>query len=207
LYESVAASIDDEGLPDPDFVIAGVGTQIRHFPSGLPVSCWERGHDRDWNGPRLHAALADESDLELQPAEFQSDRKLSYWLRNATPARLSALRERIAELGYCVEMVYSSERDLDVLPRGVNKGSAAAHLVGQWDEPADRVIVSGDSGNDLSLFLQGFRGIVVANAHAELTALVGRSVYLASQPYADGVVEGLSFWSHTTSPPLVDTHR
>ena len=55
-------------------------------------------------------------------------------------------------------------------------------------------IVSGDTANDLMMFLQGFRGIVVANAHRELKELSGEKVYVSPYAYAEGVLDGLRYW-------------
>jgi len=98
-------------------------------------------------------------------------------------------------------MIYSSRRDLDIVPAGANKGTAAAFLASTWwGIPQSRVLVSGDSGNDRDLFGQGFLGIVVSNAHRELKELNGPTVYHARQPYAGGVLEGWRYWiGHTTS--------
>jgi hydroxymethylpyrimidine pyrophosphatase-like HAD family hydrolase len=91
-------------------------------------------------------------------------------------------------------LVYSSNRDLDVLPRGVDKGAAAAFLANEWNYPAARVIVSGDSGNDLAMFQAGFHGIVVGNAHSELKQLDSADVFHADSSYAAGVLQGLQHW-------------
>ena len=103
-------------------------------------------------------------------------------------------RRRLAAASCPVDLVYSSNRDLDVLPRGVNKGSATAYLASQWSFAGMRVIVSGDSGNDLAMFENGFLGIVVSNAHRELKRLDSSRVYQANRPHAAGVREGLCHW-------------
>lgn len=93
-----------------------------------------------------------------------------------------------------MRIVYSSERDLDVLPAGIDKGTATAFLANSWDVPRDRVIVCGDTANDLSMFEQGFLGVVVGNALPELKSLDSPRVFHASEPFAAGVVEGLRHW-------------
>jgi mannosylfructose-6-phosphate phosphatase len=60
--------------------------------------------------------------------------------------------------------------------------------------PRERVIVSGDSANDLSMFKQGFPGIVVGNGHPELKDLRGESIFQATLPQAGGVLQGLQYW-------------
>ena len=88
----------------------------------------------------------------------------------------------------------SPGRDLDVLPAGVDKGTAAVFLAKHWGVPRERVIVCGDTANDLSMFEQGFCGIVVGNALPELRALRSPRVYHARGRFAAGVEEGLRYW-------------
>ena len=57
--------------------------------------------------------------------------------------------------------------------------------------PPERVVVSGDTGNDLAMFQIGCRGIVVGNAHAELRQLDSEHIYQAEAGHAFGVLEGL----------------
>lgn len=193
LFGSVRESIDGTDLPEPDAVIGGVGTQVRGFPSNTPIGRWP-GDCGGWSPLRICAVLAEYDELQLQPDEFLSDHKISYYVNDASPELLEELRRRLSAACCRVELVYSSNRDLDVLPQGVNKGSAAAFLASHWSFAHDRVVVSGDSGNDLSMFEQGFRGIVVGNAHRELKRLDSPSVYQADRPHAAGVLQGLLHW-------------
>jgi hydroxymethylpyrimidine pyrophosphatase-like HAD family hydrolase len=62
------------------------------------------------------------------------------------------------------------------------------------------VVVSGDSGNDVEMFVpprdgSPYRGIVVGNADADLKRLKGEHIYHAQAACAAGVLEGLRFWS------------
>jgi hypothetical protein len=44
------------------------------------------------------------------------------------------------------------------------------------------------------MFLQDFRGVVVANAHQDLRDLAGPTVFVSRFSYADGVLDGLWHW-------------
>ena len=194
LVSSVLESVETTPLPLPDAIIGGVGTQIRQFPGGTPVGTWPEDCEH-WHPARLCSVLMEFSDLELQPAEFLSEHKISCYLYDASSKLLREISERLrVATGAEVELVYSSNRDLDILPRGANKGTAARYLATQWSYADDHVIVCGDSGNDLAMFQQGFRGIVVGNAHPELKALNSAAVYQAEKPCAAGVLEGLAHW-------------
>jgi mannosylfructose-6-phosphate phosphatase len=180
-------------LPEPDAVIGGVGTEIRLYPGGEPVDGWPRLL-RPWDREGIRALLAPNEQLELQPQQFQTEFKISYYAHDLSRRVLVQLRRRLAMAGHCAEIVYSSGRDLDVLPAGVNKGSAAGLLASRWGLRPWQVIVSGDTGNDASMFLCGFRGIIVQNAQPELKAIRSPDVYPSDQAYAAGVLDGIRYW-------------
>lgn len=194
-YSSVVESIGLTGLPKPDAIIGGVGTDIQLFPGGEPLAGWHETIGKHWDANRLRSTLSGKTELELQPEEFQSPFKVSYYLHDARPEDLTALRTQLREAGIETSIVYSSSRDLDFLPAGANKGTAATFLVSRWGLSPSRVMVSGDSGNDRALFEQGFLGIVVENAHPELKRLQGPTVYHAKRPFAAGVLEGVQYWT------------
>jgi hydroxymethylpyrimidine pyrophosphatase-like HAD family hydrolase len=90
-------------------------------------------------------------------------------------------------------VVYSSSRDLDILPKYANKGNALEWLLKHLQISGFETLVAGDSGNDSAMFLiPGVRGIVVENAQPELVeATLGLPCYRAQSICADGVLEGL----------------
>ncbi|MGH7127717.1 MAG: HAD-IIB family hydrolase [Planctomycetaceae bacterium] len=193
-FDSVFASVRDRGMPEPHAIIGGVGTDVRQFDNCETLGDWPVLSGR-WNPHTLRAILAEFDELEPQPHEVQSDYKLSYFGYDLSAGTRERIQSRLERAFYAIELVYSSRRDLDVLPFGINKGAAAVWLAEFWDFPPQRVIVAGDSGNDLAMFQRGFRGIVVANAHEELRALRLPNVYHAQRPYAAGVLEGLKHWT------------
>jgi sucrose-6F-phosphate phosphohydrolase len=192
-YESVRELVETTPLPAPDAVIGGVGTELRLFPGGERVDGWPRCVG-PWQRSDVQRVLAQYGELEPQPDAFQAEFKLSYYARGLSRDFLLGLRRRLAAMGHPVEVVYSSGRDLDVLPGGVDKGTAAAFLAARLGFACDQVIVAGDTGNDASMFARGFRGIVVGNAQAELKSLCSPDVYRSDGHNADGVVEGLEYW-------------
>ena len=193
LVASILDSVASTSLPEPDAVIGGVGSQMESVRSEAPVSHWPAVSD-GWQPETIRTVLSQYKELELQPCEFHCEHKISYFVHNAPPELLEEIRQRLAAASCRVELVYSSNRDLDVLPAGVNKGTAAVFLASQWAYEDERVIVSGDTANDLAMFINGFRGVVVSNAHAELRRLDTPSVFQASRTHAGGVLEGLIHW-------------
>jgi sucrose-6F-phosphate phosphohydrolase len=191
--KSIAESVHHTQLPQPDAIIGGVGTEICLYPAGDLLGEWSARFE-PWYPETVRAALADFDELELQPAELLSRYKISYYVYDAAAELLERMAGALATAGLRAKLVYSSARDLDVLPAAADKGAAAAFLAEYWNLPHQRVLVAGDSGNDLAMFQQGFRGIIVANAHGELAELDSPRVYKSHRPYADGVLDGLQYW-------------
>ena len=192
---SVAESVQQTLLPDPAIIIGGVGTQLEMYPSRRPIRAWDLYRpDSGWDGERVRKTLRQFERLEPQADEFQSEFKISYFLRIASAAELESILSVLRDEGIDAELIYSSRRDLDVLPAGCNKGTAAEFVADYLGyEPGD-VIVCGDSANDLHMFTFGFPGIVVGNAHPELLVLDDPLVYKSTHDFAAGVLDGLDYW-------------
>lgn len=206
-FHSIRQSIAETDLPEPDAIIGGVGTEIYDGPAETPLAGWPHLVDQHWDAVAIRAVCAQFAELEPQPAKFQSNFKLSYFGYDLDEAYLARLRQGLEAAGQKASVVYSSDRDLDVLPARTHKGSAAGFLADHWMIDRRRVIVAGDSGNDATMFHEGFRGIVVGNAKPELRALTGPRIYHAAESYAAGVVEGLDHWLTELWPAAVRFDR
>ncbi|HEV3137752.1 MAG TPA: HAD-IIB family hydrolase [Pirellulales bacterium] len=193
-YESIVESIRSTALPEPVAVIADVGTDIRWYESGASVTGWREQWTSCWDARRVRAELTRFSLLRLQAEAFQSDYKVSYFATNATDVLLRDVGRALQEASLSANLIYSSNRDLDVVPTGANKGTAAAFLARHWGLAEECVLVRGDSGNDMAMFSRSFRGIVIANAHPDLKALAGQNVFLSQFAYAHGVLDGVRHW-------------
>ena len=199
--DSVLESVRDTDLPTPDAVIGGVGTEIYlrgdRDRFAEPLADWPATFDR-WDAEAVRYALATVPRLIVQPEEFQSDYKASYYLRGGTPEELATIERRLDGAGVAARVVYSSNRDLDVLPVAADKGNAAVFLANRIGVPPERVIVAGDSGNDAAMFRDAFRGVAVANALPELLNFDHPHLYRAQGVAAAGVLEGVRHWTGDT---------
>ncbi|MBX3029713.1 MAG: HAD-IIB family hydrolase [Chloroflexi bacterium] len=190
---SVWYEVDHGGLPPPDAIITDVGTAI----AGSDREPWPEWPTvrATWDVTMVRAALLDLPALALQPEVAQTPWKVSYHAPGMDRAALLRAARTLRRAGIRGRLIYSSCRDLDVLPRGVGKGPAARYVLARWGiEPGDAV-TAGDTGNDRDLLRTGGVGIVVGNAHPELAALrsrAGNRIIRVTSGHADGVLEGLS---------------
>jgi sucrose-6F-phosphate phosphohydrolase len=105
---------------------------------------------------------------------------------------------RLRQAGLAAQVVFSSGRDVDILPQFSNKGNATAYLQKRLQVHQETTLVCGDSGNDISLFEAPARGVIVSNAQPELLDWYrnfGQSHhYLAQRPCAAGILEAIEYF-------------
>lgn len=190
-------------LPRPTFTVGALGTELYEHSSGGLAAVGPRFGSERWDPLQVQRLLHGFATLELQPDEYQSQYKVSYFLEGAERSHLDSIDAALSQSRLKYELVYSGERFLDVLPRGVNKGATTRMLATRLGIPPLEVIACGDSGNDISLFQQGFRGVLVGNAEAALLQTVSSDVYRSAFDYADGVLDGVRYWSDVRGNELV----
>jgi len=193
LIADIQGLISGGRLPPADYLIGGVGTQIFDTKAGVELTDFAAELAAGWDKERIDHVLRAFPGAHPQPEVFNHAYKSSWYLADATPEQLAELERRLAEAGLDVHIVYSSTRDLDVLPRAATKGNALRWLCARLGIPLEHVVVAGDTANDTSMFrLPGVRGIIVENAHPDLLATtVDTPTYTSRQVMADGVLDGL----------------
>ncbi len=191
--DSLWRLIEETDLPQPDAVISAVGTEI-HAGDGRPWPGWTEQF-RGWDADIVRRALDRFPWLTRQPDAAQSQLKASYDVQNLRASYRLGIQRALQEAAVDATIVYSLGLHLDVIPARAGKGKAARFVVDSWCVPGDRVLVFGDSGNDIELFQQGFRGTLVANAHPELSAAIGDDAYRSPFAYAAGVLDGIRYWA------------
>ena len=219
------AGIEMHDLPRPDYLICDVGTSLYHsrktgwsLDPDYRSAVLERfgGHSAE----DVHRALAPLPFLTPQEPERQAEFKISFYIKNMSGAEELARRVRealsaadISRMRVVVSLDPANGRGLlDILPDGVAKDFAVRFLAQSLGVPTGQVVYAGDSGNDLDAFLSGFRCILVANTEEwvreKVRAFSGkdgaRRFYLATKPFAAGVLEGARYFGLITGPPAAE---
>ncbi len=181
------------GMPEPDFYITGVGTMIFEVSSGKMMEGFAETLNEGWDLKKVETLVSQKEGIVRQPDAQQHDWKNSWFWHGKSGADIAALAKELKDAGHSAQVIYSSSRDLDVLPEMANKGNAITWLCGQLGIGLDEIVVAGDSGNDSSMFLlEGVRGIAPGNAEPELReAIADADAYRATGTCAAGVLEGL----------------
>lgn len=181
-------------LPHPHFVIGDHGTDIVDGVHFYPVEYLQNPIIQKWNhsNAMIKELLCNEVGLRLQP--INPPYRVAYYY---DPHRLqNQVLEKITNAGF--DFIQSCDMYLDILPRGVNKGSSLLNLIDYLKINHEIVITCGDSLNDLSLFQTGLKSIAVSNSEPKLIEEIKKidSVYHSGFPGLLGIIDGLQFYEH-----------
>lgn len=187
-----------EPLLTPDYLITGVGSEI--YEQGVLDYNWATSISQGWNRDAVVHLTQKFPQLLPQIDSEQNPWKVSFCLHpNTKPAILKTIHEQIVQLGISAKIIFSSGRDIDILPQATDKGLAAMYLREKLQVPLEQTIVCGDSGNDLSLYQHGTLGVIVNNAQRELAEWYSESGtknhYFAQSSYASGILEAIKYFN------------
>lgn len=186
--------LEESTLPTPEYIIGGVGTEIYDAGKDEKVVLWEEELRTNWDAGKVSALISRVAEgVSVQPEECQNEFKSSWFWHDKLEEELELLRDALNEAGLEAQVIYSSNRDMDVIPKLANKGNAISWLVKKLDCKMSDVVVAGDSGNDLSMFLlKDVRGILPLNAEHLLRSQIDlERVYESPGVCAEGIVHGL----------------
>ena len=191
--EHVLPLLSDPTIPTPKYIICDVGTTIVHGDTLDPVQPVQTEINQAWPGE--HAILEAIADIPgLVRQEVPQQRRCSFFVKSDFD--LEPLREIVEPMG--CEVLFSANEYLDILPKGVKKGSTLKRLIETLDDvDFDDVLVAGDTLNDLSMYETGFKGVVVGAAEEALTEATKRmgNVFHAEATGAGGILDAISYFS------------
>lgn len=176
------------GIEEPQLMITSVGAEI--YYNGRLWQEWERHLDHGWNRAALQATLSSIHAMHLQPDEEQRPHKLSYYLDPGS-VNGDTVRRVLRAAGHKANVIVSHGSYLDILPARADKGKAVNFCIQRFGFDRSRVLVAGDSGNDIDMLTLPTPAVVVGNHTSEVEFLRTRpDVYFAVSHHADAIVEG-----------------
>ncbi|WP_405295795.1 HAD-IIB family hydrolase [Algibacter sp. Ld11] len=209
LVDDVIHLIEKGILPEPDYIISGVGTHIYDYNKKCVVKEFNDVLDDGWDLKLVEDIIQNiDGPINEQPSKYQHAYKRSYYFHNATDGVITEIENTFVKANMDINVVYSQEQFLDILPKWANKGNALQWLLKKLNLKTANALVAGDSGNDSAMFdMEGIKGIVVANAHEELYKYTKyRQIYHAEKDCGDGVIEGLVYYGVLPEEAIVESH-
>ncbi len=187
--ESVIPLLNDPLIPRPNYIIADVGATVVNGFTLEPIATIQGDIEERW--PSTYAIRA--KVMEVAAVTFQEvpqQRRCSFFYDG--DVNLDPVYE-VAKHFDC-DIITSVDKYLDVLPRGVNKGSTLKALVEHLHVDQEDVLVAGDTLNDLALYETGYKGVVVGQAEPALLEKTKAyaQVFQADEAGAGGILEALS---------------
>lgn len=187
---SAAKLIYEESLPVPDLLITDVGTVIYAGPHLLEDEDWKKKISAEWYPDEILKVANNIPGLTDQ--DLPNKRRVSFYSEGPVPAK--ALEAELLKNRIPHTFTFSSNRDVDILPAGGGKGEALKFLIEKYVEKEAKILVAGDSGNDLDMLSAGYPSVIVSNAQAELAEIEENDMlFRANHPYAQGILEA---WQH-----------
>jgi len=196
-YSSALQLMNEKKLLEPDYWVTGVGTEI--YYQGKRDTLWESHISDQWE-PRVILNIAKYfKQLLPQSLQEQNPWKISFSLDYPENIGvIEKLRSKLNAHGAVYQLIFSSQKDIDIIPYKTNKGLAITYIRKFLQIPTDLTLVCGDSGNDINLFEQLTIGTIVSNAQRELLDWYQNNsssyIYLAHSSYAWGILDGLEYF-------------
>ena len=176
----VQDAIKEYSLPEPDYVIADVGSSIYEINDSrwLQLEPWQKEISADWNGNsafQLAELLAGFKDMTLQEADRQNTYKLSYYVPLSVDytALVKKINASFQATGVLANIIWSIDELkatglLDILPVSANKRHAIKFLMQYLKFSHAETVFAGDSGNDVDVLSSEINSVLVANASDEV---------------------------------------
>jgi HAD superfamily hydrolase (TIGR01484 family) len=200
--QRIAAECD---LPKPAGIIGGLGTEIHFEGRSKETTEYNRQFEPGWKAADLVRILSGMAELVREEPSFLHPYQLAWRWRNAAPAELRKVEQRLAEAGIEGKLVYAENHHVEIVPAKTSKGLALDWLCSLLALPRDAVLVAGDTLHDASMMLMPrVKRIVVENSLPDLLAeLVGLEKFDSPGVMAAGVLQGLRHFGVLPHPGRV----
>ncbi|MHA7835386.1 MAG: glucosylglycerol-phosphate synthase, partial [Algiphilus sp.] len=187
--EAVMPLLDDPALPTPDYVVCDVGATVVDGHTRQPIQPLQSHIETRWPGEQaIVEVMGQFAGLERQA--LPQERRCSYFCDY--DAVTEAVRAEVDALG--CDLLYSADLYLDVLPRGVNKGSSLRALIRHLELDPEEVLAAGDTLNDLSMLQEGFKAVAVGQSEPGLLEATRNNAHVlhAKKPGCGGILEAIA---------------
>jgi sucrose-phosphate synthase len=196
VIDSAVEAIEKNNIQLPDIFITSVGSEIYYNYKGELIYSdgWAAHISHLWQRDKIVELLSRFDFLKYQEKANQRKFKISYYTNDNT-RNLNKVRELLLKNKIKCNLIFSHGQFLDILPYRASKGKAIRYLAYRWNIPFEKILVAGDSGNDMEMLKGDMLGVVVANYSPELEDLRGsRRIYFSEKKFAAGIKDGIDHY-------------
>jgi len=193
--DDALAKLRQHGIPQPDVLITGQGTQIHYAPNLTRSDVWERHINHLWNPQAVRDILFEMPGLKMQPKINQSAFKISYYVDH-TLANIKEIRQTLLRNEQAVNTIFCFGQFLDVVPVRASKGLALRWCAEQLGFLLENTLVTGVTGADADMLRGNTLAAVVDDHHlAELSDLADiDNIYFSNKHHAAGILDAIDHY-------------
>ncbi|ABK46001.1 sucrose-phosphate synthase [Magnetococcus marinus MC-1] len=194
--ESALSVMRKHKIPQPDVIMANLGTEVYYAPDLLLDSAWKKHINHLWFRHEIVEILSQVPGLSMQPKGSQSPFKISYYMDPNVAPDLQEINRILHQQEQTVNVIFSRGQFLDILPHRASKGYALRWVSAQLDIPLENMLVAGGSGADEDMMRGNTQAVVVGNRHDEELSTLAEvdKIYFAQQSYAAGIIEAIDHY-------------
>src|SRR4051812_8130601 len=99
LVADTRSVVANRRLPEPDYIIGGVGTELHDFRHAVELPEFQARFDDGWDLVRIESIVASIPGVQRQPPESLHRYKSSWFLEDASREQIDELRHRLKSAG------------------------------------------------------------------------------------------------------------
>ena len=198
--DSILSEIRKNKLPFPDFLIAGLGSEIYYTNDIILDRQWMKHIDHLWSPSSIRSVMEKVPGIRLQESVHQGRFKISYYYENQLAPSLDEINACLRQNDQAVNASLSQGQYLDITPLRASKGNALRYVAQKWEIPFENILVAGGSGADEDMMRGASLAVVVKNRHSkELEDISeGQNIYFSDQPFSAGIIEAIDHYDFFT---------
>lgn len=183
-------------VPIPNITISSVGAEIYYGKRLVRDKSWDKHISYRWYPSKIREIMETIKGVRLQPEINQRTHKISYYMNPRVAPKREALLKTLRNNKVYANVIYSHNKYIDILPIRASKGFAIRYISIKWGIPLDRILVAGDSGNDIEMLLGNTLAVVVGNYSNELEHLKNEQrIYFSKEKFAKGIIDGIKYYN------------
>ena len=183
-------------VPLPDISISSVGTEIYYGKRLVRDKSWDKHISYRWYPSKIKEIMETINGIRIQPASTQRTHKISYYMNSKKAPTRELLLKILRNNKIYANVIYSHNKYIDILPIRASKGYAIRYISIKWGIPLDRILVAGDSGNDIEMLQGNTLAVVVGNYSDEIKHLKNEHrIYFSKEKFAKGILDGIKYYN------------